>query len=551
MLYDVLIIGSGIAGLFAALEANAKGQKVAVLTKSNPFRSSSAVASGGINAVLYTGEDSIQQHIQDTINGSDGLVHYKNIEQMCRGAAEIIETLENIGVHFDKTDEGKIAQRPFGGAKGNRTCHVADMTGSAIVQKLLIACRQAGVHILANHFFLNITYYKNQISGVTVLRRRDSMVIAIACKALVFAGGGFAGIYRGHTTNAPDSSGDSIAAALRAGMSLTNLEFVQFHPTTLATSGSLISEAARGEGGYIVDETGVRFTDELQTRDKLSRAIVKHMAKGHSVYLDIRHLDPELIEKKLPSVKKIALQGGGINVQQELIPIAPAAHYTIGGISTRYDTSTEIDGVYACGECAASGVHGANRLGGNSLLEGAFFGKIAGNEAAEFARLKEFLMIDYQQVHKEMVQIERIMDGTNRYNINTMRKNLGNSLFFKAGVFRNESDLIDALDYIHYLMSKSYGLCCVNKERENNVELVSILEFDNALLVAEAMVLSALKRQESRGVHFRSDYPEKDDKHYGGASSIHMMGQNLMKVSFKNPAPSDLWHKVTKVLSVN
>ena len=547
----MVIVGSGIAGLFAALEANKNGQKVAILTKSNPFRSSSAVASGGINAVIYTGEDSIQQHIQDTIKGADGLVHYKNVEQMCYGAAEIIEELESIGVHFDKTDEGKIAQRPFGGTKKKRTCHVADTTGSAIIQKLLIACRDAGVHILANHFFLNITYYKNQISGVTVLRRRDTMVIAIACKAVIFAGGGYAGIYRGHTTNAADSSGDSIAAALRAGLELSNMEFVQFHPTTLAKSGSLISEAARGEGGYIIDENGTRFTDELLTRDRLSREVVKHMRKGHQVFLDLRHLDPDLIAKKLPSVKKIAYQAGGLDIQKEIIEIAPSAHYTIGGIATRYDTSTDIHGVFACGECATSGVHGANRLGGNSLLEGAYFGKLAGFEAAKFATNKEYLMIDYAQVSKEMDQVERIMSGENRYNINTMRKNLGHTLFYKAGVFKSEEELLDALDYIHYLMSKSYGLCTINKERENNVELVAILEFDNALLVAEAMVLSALKRQESRGVHFRSDHPFRDDKNFDGASYVSMMHKNLMKVNFKNAAPNHLWHKVTKLLSVN
>ncbi len=551
MLYDVIVIGTGIAGLFAAREANAKGQKVAIITKSNPFRSSSAVASGGINAVLYTGEDSVQQHIQDTIKGADGLVNYKNVELMCQGAKDVITSLESMGVRFDKTQEGKIAQRPFGGTKSKRTCHVADITGSAIVQKLLLACRKEGVHILSNYFFLNPIFYKNQISGVTLLRRRDSMVVAFACKALVLAGGGYAGIFKGHTTNAQENSGDTLASALRSGMQLQNMEFVQFHPTTFLKSGALITEAARGEGGYIVDETGTRFTDELQTRDKLARDIVRHIEKGHEVFLDLRHLDHELIDTKLPSVKKTALLSAGIDVHTELIPIAPSAHYTMGGIATKYDTSTDLEGIFACGECTSTGVHGANRLGGNSLLEGGVFGRIAGQEAANYAKRKEFLMIDYQQVAKEMEQIDRILNATNHYNINTMRKNLGNALFYNAGVFRNEEKLINALEYIHYLMNHARGLACINKERENNVELIAILEFENALLIAEAMVMSAMKRKESRGVHYRNDYPFKDDKNFSGASNILMMSRHLMKVTFQNPAPHHLWHKFTKALSVN
>ena len=551
MLYDVIVIGTGIAGLFAAREANANGQKVAIITKSNPFRSSSAVASGGINAVLYTGEDSVQQHIQDTIKGADGLVNYKNVELMCHGARDVITSLESIGVHFDKTEEGKIAQRPFGGTKSKRTCHVADTTGSAIVQKLLLACRKEGVHILSNYFFLNPIFYKNQISGLTLLRRRDSMVVAFACKALVLAGGGYGGIFRGHTTNSQDNSGDTLASALRSGMVLSNMEFIQFHPTTFLKSGSLITEAARGEGGYIVNEKGQRFTNELQTRDRLSRDIIKHTEKGHKVFLDLRHLSREHIDTKLPSVKKNALLSAGLDVHTELIPIAPSAHYSIGGISTKYDTSTDMEGIFACGECTSTGVHGANRLGGNSLLEGGVFGKIAGKEAAHYAKRNEFLMIDYKQVAKEMGQIDRIFNGTNHYNVNTMRKNLGNILFYNAGVFRNEEKLIDALEYIHYLINHSGGLACINKERENNVELIAILEFENSLLIAEAIVLSAMKRKESRGVHYRNDYPFRDDKNFSESSNIKMISRHLMKVTFQNAAPKHLWRKLTKALSVN
>ncbi|WP_345969188.1 MULTISPECIES: L-aspartate oxidase [Sulfurimonas] len=550
MLYDVIVVGSGIAGLHAALFAKRAGCHVAVLTKSNPFRSNSAVASGGINAVINVNEyDSVERHVSDTFDGSDGLANLGNIRKMCAQAPEIVQELQEMGVGFDTDEEGAIAQRPFGGASANRTCYIADRTGSAIVQTLLMQCRNEGVHILANHKFLNICSFKEKLSGVTVLRRRDSQVIAFACKSLILAGGGYAGIFRGHSTNAQESSGDVIAAGLRAGLRLSNMEFVQFHPTTLATNGSLISEAARGEGAYLVDETGTRFTDELQTRDKLSRAITEHMREGHTVYLDFRHLDEALIDAKLPSARKMALNGAGIDITTELLPITPSAHYTIGGIWTRDDTSTDMPGVFACGECAVTGVHGANRLGGNSLLEGAYFGRMSGIEAARYARRREFRPIDYRDVDKESRRVELILDGDNLYNINAMRKNLGASLFRDAGVFRSEETLSSALEYSHYLMGRKHGLHCIHKERDNNVELASILEFENALTIAEAMILSALKRKESRGVHYRVDYPERDDRYFNAASYIKLIGRDYLKISFERVVRGGLWHHTKKVLA--
>lgn len=549
MLYDVIVVGSGISGLFAALYARRAGNNVAVLTKGNPFRSNSAVASGGISAVINLAEfDSVSQHIDDTIEGSDGLSHISNIENMCQEAPNIIDELREMGVGFDADDMGNVKQRPFGGTRANRVCYIADRTGASIVQTLLVKCRDEGVHILANHKFLNITKYNEKLSGVTVLRRHNSDVIALACKSLVLAGGGYAGIFRGHSTNSQESSGDVIAAALRAKMRLSNMEFVQFHPTTLPKSGTLISEAARGEGGYLVDETGARFTDELATRDKLSRTIVKHILDGHKVYLDLRHLSETIISKNLPSAKKIAFNAAGVDVMSELLEIAPAAHYSIGGIWTRGDTSTDMPGVFACGECAVTGVHGANRLGGNSLLEGAYFGRRAGREAARVAAKREFQPIDYAYVEKELRRVDVIMKGESLFNINAMRKNLGSTMFEKAGVFRSEESLIDALEYTHYLMKRRYGLHCVNKERHNNVELASILEFENALVIAEVMVMSAMERRESRGVHFREDYPQKDDAYYHSASFVEQLSYDNFRVSFSSAAPFNIWYSIKKRL---
>jgi len=547
MLYDVVVVGSGIAGLFSALYAKKSGVNVAILTKSNLFRSNSAVASGGINAVINVGEyDSVLEHINDTIEGADGLINKRNISKMCHDAPDIINELKAMGVGFDADKEGNIMQRPFGGAKANRSCYIADRTGSAIVQKLLMECRNAGVHILSNHQFVNITKFEGKLSGVAVLRKRDSQVIAFACKSLVLAGGGYAGIFRGHSTNSQESSGDIIAAALRANLRLSNMEFVQFHPTTLVTNGALVSEAARGEGAYLVDESGKRFTDELQTRDKLSREITQHILNGHKVYLDFRHLSEELIETKLPSTQKLALNSAGIDIKSELLEITPSAHYSIGGIWTRSDTTTDIPGIYACGECAVTGVHGANRLGGNSLLEGVYFGRLAGSEAGKLALKKEFLPIDYADIEKESRRVDLIIDGESHFNINAMRKNLGETLFQHVGVFRTEESLSTAFEYIGYLLKRQYGLHCVNKDRENNVELSSIIEFKNALYIAEAMTLCALKRKESRGVHFRSDFVQKDDKHFISPSYVRLLDNNLFQISFENVVFDDVWHKVKK-----
>ena len=552
MLYDIIVVGSGISGLYAAFYAKKSGQNVAVLTKGNPFRSNSAVASGGINAVLnFTQDDSVSRHVKDTVDGADGLSHLRNIEGMCKEAPNIIAELQEMGVGFDEDEYGNLHQRPFGGSYANRTCYIADKTGASIIQTLFLQCRDAGVHILSNHQFLNITKYKNNLSGVTVLRRHNSQVIALACKSLVLAGGGYAGIFRGHSTNSQESSGDVIAAALRANMRLSNMEFIQFHPTTLAQSGALISEAARGEGGYLVDERGARFTDELQTRDKLSREILNHMLQGHKVYLDVRHLGEKVIEEKLPSARKLALGSAGIDLVTELLEITPSAHYSIGGIWVREDTSTDMPYVFACGECAVTGVHGANRLGGNSLLEGAYFGRIAGIEAVKVAKKRDFQPIDYAYVNKEMRRVDKILAGESLFNMNAMRKNLGESLFRNAGVFRDEHSLSSALEYTHYLMKKQYGMHCVSKELHNNVELSSILEFKNAMLIAEVMILSALARKESRGVHFRNDYPNKNNTEFNDASFVEQLSHHYFSVSFDSAVHNNVWHKIKKMFYFN
>jgi succinate dehydrogenase/fumarate reductase flavoprotein subunit len=518
MIYDVIVVGGGIAGLMAAIEAKTDTNKVAIVTKGNLFKSNSSLASGGINAVL-DGNDvgEINKHISDTLKGSYGLANKKAVEYMCKKGSNIISKLIDYGVEFDRDQEGNIAQRDFGGGSSKRTCFVGDKTGSAITSALIKKAKSVGVTFLVNNFVMNITKTNNIVSGIVVLRRFDSSVMVYPAKSVVLAGGGYAGIFRGFSTNAQDYTGDSLAIALRAGLNLKDMEFVQFHPTGLAKSSYLVSEAARGEGGYLINSDGERFVNELDTRDVVSRAITKEITDGKDVFIDLRHLEKEHIETKLPSLYKAAHMQVGIDVSEELLQIKPVAHYSMGGIEANM-TKTKVKGLFVCGECAVNNVHGANRLGGNSLLDGAVFGELAGKNAFHFTKGKEFLPIDYNIVVKDQKMVDDIFDRETTKNFNAMRITLGKTMFELCGINRDKESLIKAYDYLKYLRREAAGLHCMDKGRNNNVELISILELRNALEVAETVVLSANKRKESRGAHHRDDFSE----------TIHKLAHNIL-----------------------
>ncbi|MDR3345930.1 MAG: FAD-dependent oxidoreductase [Campylobacteraceae bacterium] len=533
MIYDVIIIGGGIAGLMAALEAKDGSNRVAVITKGNVLKSNSAVASGGINAVLDDNDkEGIAKHVEDTLESAKGLADKKTVTYMCKKAPHIIKKLSEYGVKFDCGANGAILQRSFGGSSDKRTCFVGDNTGAFITQALIKKARQLGVEFLSNIFVMDIVKTHGHISGVVALKRVDSSVIVYLAKAVVFAGGGYGGVYRGFSTNPQDTNGDLLAIALRNGIALEDMEFVQFHPTGFAKSGALISEAARAEGGVLVNDRNENFIDELDTRDVIARAIFEQIEVGRKVYIDMRHIAKEVLLSRVPSLYKNALSMAGIDISSELLEVRAVAHYTMGGIKSSF-TTTSLRGLFVCGECAALGVHGANRLGGNSLLEGAVFGELAGKKAREFVKDKSFSHIDYDVVIKNINLVGRIFEWEGTKNFNAMRISAGKVMYSKVGIVREEGGLLEALDYIKYLRTESASLHCIDKSRENNVELIAILELKNILQICEAVILAALYRKESRGAHFRRDF-ELTDKEQEKHIQIKQLEGRFFRVQYED-----------------
>jgi succinate dehydrogenase / fumarate reductase flavoprotein subunit len=542
--FDTLVIGAGGGGLRAALQLAQADADVAVVSKVFPTRSHTVAAQGGMNAALGNVlPDNWHWHMYDTVKGSDYLGDQDAIEYMCRAAARLVVELEHFGVPFTRLEDGRIYQRAFGGQSQNfggdqasRTCAAADRTGHAILHSLYQQNLRAKTHFFDEFFAVDLLADdEGYVLGALVLEIATGEPLVIQAKTTLIATGGSGQLYR-TSTNALINTGDGMAMALRAGIPLEDMEFHQFHPTGIAGKGMLISEGVRGEGGYLINKDGERFMEryaphvkDLASRDVVSRAIATEVhegrgcgPEGHYVLLKVDHLGAEVIKKRLPGIRDIAMTFLHVDPIEEPIPVYPTLHYTMGGIPTdrfgQVVTPTKtgpeeiIPGLYAAGECACVSVHGANRLGGNSLLDIVVFGRAAGNHIIEF--LKE------HRYHRALPQeglgqaLARLASWDQRRGgetVDGLRTELRATMERYVGVFRTEEVLQEGLERVLAIAERMRDVELKDHSRVFNTARIEALELENLVEVAIATVVSALGRQESRGAHSRVDYPERDD----------------------------------------
>lgn len=531
---DVLIIGSGGAGLSAALKAKENNAKILVVSKTYPTHSQTCQAQGGINAVLKEDfEDNNKNYFNDTYKASHKLGNKKHIEYFCNNSKKTIEWLDSLAVPFSRDKNSHIMQRKFGGTKAKRTCYSSDYTGLKILHTLYDQCIKNQIEFLNEHLLLNLIVEENCVKGITVLDILTSKVKKIEAKTVILATGGYAGIYQQFTTNSYASTGDGIAAAFKAGCKLSNMEFIQFHPTALENKNILISESARGEGGYLIDQNKNRFIDELKPRDEVARAIYEKNQNNEKVYLDLRHLGVEKIKEVMPQERTLIYDFMQLKMEEDLIPINPSAHYCMGGILTNIDTKTSINNLYACGECSQSGIHGANRLGGNSLLEIIAFGKVAGENAAKKANsIEKQTKNSNKQYEKDEKKIDELFEKKADYNFYEAKEELGKHFFTNVGLFREENKLLNTLDFINKTINKLKEVGISDKSKTYNKNLVDFIEFENMLLLSEIIVKSALNRKESRGAHYRVDFT-KEKKDFD-KNSISVIKDNKLHQYFED-----------------
>ena len=530
--HDILIIGGGLAGLRAAIEAKKSGRDVAILSKVHPLRSHSVAAQGGINAALGNtpapAKDTWENHAFDTIKGSDYLADQDAVEVMCREAMERVIEMEHWGTLFSRTEDGKIAQRPFGGAGFPRACYAADRTGHNLLHTLYEQIVGLQIFVYEEWYALSLIVEEGRCVGVLGFHFFEGRIVPIQAKTVILATGGYGRIYL-RSTNAVINTGSGCFLAYQAGVPLEDMEFVQFHPTSLYGTNILITEGARGEGGYLINANGERFMEryaphlmELGPRDIVSRGAQTEIDQGRGfeggyVHLDLRHLGREKIMDRLPGIRQIAMDFAGVDPILEPIPIQPAQHYSMGGIPTNADGETQLSGLFAAGECACVSVHGANRLGGNSLLETLVFGERAGRKAAEQAgkgkeTLGKTIFLERQGAFQS--GLEEIFGRKAEEPTFLIRNEMKALMTSRVGIFREESGLLTAREKIQELKRRFLKTGLKQKSLAFNSEFVQYWELEGMLHLAEAIVEGALARKESRGSHFRLDYPKRDDEHW-------------------------------------
>jgi succinate dehydrogenase / fumarate reductase flavoprotein subunit len=499
---------------------------VAIVTKVHPLRSHSVAAQGGINASLGV-DDSWESHAFDTVKGSDYLGDQDVIEILAKEAPRAVIENERWGTAFSRTDDGKIAQRPFGGAAFPRTCYAADKTGHNLLHTTFEQALKRGIKFYNEWFVTSLVKSDDGVCGLTALDIATGKVHGFSAKAVVIATGGFGRVYT-HSTNALINTGDGCALALRVGAPLKDMEFVQFHPTCLFGSSILMTEGARGEGGYLVDSAGKRFMDkyapekmELAPRDIVARAIRTEILEGRGfedefVHLDLRHLGKKKIMERLPGIRDICIHFAGLDPIDEPIPIQPAQHYSMGGIHTNKHGETSLTGLYSVGETACMSVHGANRLGGNSLLETLVFGRVVGGKVREYvssAKSPDKSCVE-QEAFDMRERLQALLLHEEGDSPADIRETMGQTMDVLVGVYRNSKGLEAALKMIRELKERFKNVSVGLSDEKFNFALVRTLELENMLDLAEIITMGALMRRESRGAHWRLDYPKRDDENF-------------------------------------
>ena len=539
--FETIVVGAGGAGLMAALYAS-QGSDTAVLTKLYPTRSHTGTAQGGIGAALGNlEEDRAEWHTFDTIKGSDYLADQDAVDIMCQEAVEVIYELEHMGLPFDRTPEGKIAQRPFGGHTSNfgekpvrRACHAADRTGHMILQTLYQQCIAHNVRFFDEFHVLDLLLSDDgQATGVVAYEIDSGDLHVFHGKALIFATGGFGRMWE-ITSNAHSLTGDGPAIALHKGIPLEDMEFFQFHPTGIYKMGILITEGVRGEGGILRNRDGERFMEryapnlkDLASRDVVSRAIYlevrdnKGIDGGRYVHLDATHLGRQVVETKLADSAEFCKTYLGIDPAVEPMPVQPTAHYAMGGIPTNVDGEVQrnaqgdvVPGFYAAGEVACVSVHGANRLGTNSLVDLVVFGKRAGKAAAAYAQQNDWAELPAETWEPTQEMLQKMMEHDGQYNVADLRAEMQALMMDNVGVFRTEEGIQSALTRVRELQEYAQDITVMDKGKRFNTDILEAIELQNLLDLAEVTAASALARQESRGAHSREDHKDRDDENW-------------------------------------
>ena len=524
--HDVVVIGAGCAGMRAAIEAFDTGADVAMISKIHPVRSHSGAAEGGINAALgNASEDDPVKHAYDTVKGSDYLGDQDAIEILCDEAPDDVYQLEHWGAVFSRTPDGRIAQRPFGAAGEPRTAYAADITGHVLIHVLYEQVMKRDIRTYEEFFAWKLVIEDGRCQGVIAWDLVNGGLHTIGAKTVILATGGAGRLYTG-TTNAYACTGDGMSLALRAGVALKDMEMMQFHPTTLAPTGVLITEGCRGEGAYLLNKDGERFlvryapnAMELASRDVISRAEQTEIDDGRgidgNVLLDLRHLGAEKILERLHGTRELSMTFAGVDPIYEPIPVRPGAHYHMGGVDTDVWGRTEIEALYAAGEVACVSVHGANRLGGNALMETITYGKRAGRHAADWALSNTTVTVPESVEVDAERELKQLLDRSEGERPWKIRDELAHTMHVNFGVFRREEQMVEQGEIVAGLRDRYERVVVEDKGDVFNSDLTQALELGFLLELAECMVVCGLARKESRGAHARPyDFPDRDDENY-------------------------------------